>query len=265
MKKIIISLAIIAAVGAIVAGVTTAYFSDTETSSGNTFTAGSIDLKIDNKSYLNGEPNSSTTWTLRDVKDELFFNFGDLKPGDEGEDTISLHVFSNDAWACFNISITGTPENDCVEPEIESGDQTCDEEEGELQTQLEFVFWADDGDNVLETDENVFLGPLPLSELDGQFITLADATGNVLEESGPLIGSKDYFIGKAWCFGTLTPAPLAQDGSGLSGPDVRGSGVKCDGASGTNLSQTDGVVGNVSFYAVQSRNNPDFKCSDLML
>ncbi|PIW76653.1 MAG: hypothetical protein CO001_00190, partial [Candidatus Portnoybacteria bacterium CG_4_8_14_3_um_filter_40_10] len=42
MKKIIISLSIIAAVAAIAIGATTAYFSDTETSTGNTFTAGSI-------------------------------------------------------------------------------------------------------------------------------------------------------------------------------------------------------------------------------
>ena len=55
MKKILTSLAVIAVVGAIVAGATSAFFSDTETSAGNTFTAGSIDLKIDHvyQSYNN--------------------------------------------------------------------------------------------------------------------------------------------------------------------------------------------------------------------
>jgi len=47
MKKIILSLAIVAAAGAIVIGATTAYFSDTETSSGNTISAGTIDIKVD--------------------------------------------------------------------------------------------------------------------------------------------------------------------------------------------------------------------------
>ena len=42
MKKILISLAVIGAVGAIAAGATGAFFSDTETSTGNTFTAGAI-------------------------------------------------------------------------------------------------------------------------------------------------------------------------------------------------------------------------------
>lgn len=56
MKRILISLAIIAAVGAIVIKGTTAFFSDTETSAGNIFTAGSIDLKIDHlKASYNGQ------------------------------------------------------------------------------------------------------------------------------------------------------------------------------------------------------------------
>ncbi len=46
MSKITLSLVMIAAVGAIVIGATGAYFSDTEVSSGNTFTAGTLDLNI---------------------------------------------------------------------------------------------------------------------------------------------------------------------------------------------------------------------------
>ena len=58
MKKIIMSLAMIAAVGAIVVGATGAFFSDTETSTNNTFTAGTIDISVDgqnpwNKSWEN--------------------------------------------------------------------------------------------------------------------------------------------------------------------------------------------------------------------
>jgi predicted ribosomally synthesized peptide with SipW-like signal peptide len=46
MKKVLISLSIIGAVAAIAIGATVAYFSDIETSSGNTFTAGTLDLKV---------------------------------------------------------------------------------------------------------------------------------------------------------------------------------------------------------------------------
>ncbi len=46
-KKILISLSTIAAVAAVAVGGTRALFSDTETSNGNIFTAGAIDLKVD--------------------------------------------------------------------------------------------------------------------------------------------------------------------------------------------------------------------------
>lgn len=47
MKKILTSLVMIAAVGALVAGATGAFFSDTETSTGNTYAAGTIDISVD--------------------------------------------------------------------------------------------------------------------------------------------------------------------------------------------------------------------------
>jgi predicted ribosomally synthesized peptide with SipW-like signal peptide len=105
MKKILISASIVVAVAAVVVGATTAFFSDTETSTGNTFTAGAIDLTVDNQSYVTGPDghliaSPNTSWTLSDITGQLFFNFSDLKPGDIGEDTISLHVDSNDAYLC---------------------------------------------------------------------------------------------------------------------------------------------------------------------
>ncbi len=55
-KKLIISLSIIGAVAAIATGVTIALFSDTETSAGNIFVAGTMDLKVDHKySMYNGD------------------------------------------------------------------------------------------------------------------------------------------------------------------------------------------------------------------
>jgi len=62
MKKIIMSLAMIAAVGALVVGATGAFFSDTETSEGNTFTAGTIDIAID------GQNPWSEVFTMDDFK-----------------------------------------------------------------------------------------------------------------------------------------------------------------------------------------------------
>ena len=59
MKKIYLSLVVVVAATAVVVGATTAFFSDTETSTGNVFTAGSIDLKVDSDchyyNYIGGD------------------------------------------------------------------------------------------------------------------------------------------------------------------------------------------------------------------
>ncbi len=67
MKKIIFSLGIIGIVSAIVIGGTIAYFSDTETSSGNTFITGTLDLKVDD----NDDPNV------------VHVTLSNMKPGDD--------------------------------------------------------------------------------------------------------------------------------------------------------------------------------------
>ncbi|MCX6761201.1 MAG: TasA family protein [Candidatus Nealsonbacteria bacterium] len=56
-KKLITSLSIIGVIAAVVIGGTIAYYNDTETSAGNIFTAGTIDLKVDNvyATYNGGE------------------------------------------------------------------------------------------------------------------------------------------------------------------------------------------------------------------
>ena len=276
MKKILLSVSVLAFVGAVVAGATGAFFSDTETSTGNTFTAGAIDLKIDNTSYVTstttGELIASpwTSWTLRDLTIEKFFDFIDVKPGDMGEDTISIHVNSNDAWLCASANITSDIDNGFTEPEDEvfglNNDGNDGTSDGDLDNGLNFAFWKDDGDNVLETDEvnNIFINGT-LSDMGQQGgITLADSQGGILGAGNPIPGNSAFYIGKAWCYGTLTQNALPQDQLTTDGPlypDREGTGVSCDGSNVGNIGQTDMVVGDISFYAVQSRNNAGFLCS----
>lgn len=264
-KKILFSLVAIAAAAAVIIGGTTAFFSDTETSTGNTFTAGAIDLTIDNESYVTNKAgvlvyNEGTSWGLSDLTNQLFFNFLDLKPGDRGEDTISLHVNNNDAWACMNINLTATLENGQTEPEAKQ-DPTAGANEGELQNELYFAFWADDGDNVYEEGEVIFKEGLASEIFDGQSWTLSDSQENVWLEDGtaPLTGEETYFIAKYWCYGELTPTPVP---AGDKNP-LEDTGFTCNGQPVTNVSQTDGIEADVSFYAVQSRNNSGFTCDSL--
>jgi len=264
MKKILLSVSVIAVVAAVVLGVTTAFFSDTETSTGNTFTAGSIDLKIDNSSYYNGVFQQDMSWASDNLTGHLFFNYRDLKPGDWGEDTISFNVIDNPSWLCATITLTGNNENTITEPEAQLQDTAA---KGELADELYFIWWADDGDNVLEVDEYVVGNPVKLGDAwlnQSHTVALADSQNNVWHSgannggSHPIEGKTTYYIGKAWCYGALALAPVTQ---GTNNNPTKNSGILCNGAPVTNISQSDSATLDVSFYAVQSRHNEDFVCT----
>ncbi len=78
MKRILISLMTIAVVGALIGGGIYAYFSDTETSTGNTFAAGTLDLNLDGGN-------------INVVK----FTVNDVKPGDSGGGTWTVANVGN--------------------------------------------------------------------------------------------------------------------------------------------------------------------------
>jgi len=102
MKKILLSLSIITAVAAIVIGGTFAYFSDVETSNGNVFTAGTLDLKT------NDADGVTATWVL-----------ADMAPG--GASVTGSMVLKNTGTVAgdhVEISVVNTPiENAINEPE----------------------------------------------------------------------------------------------------------------------------------------------------
>ena len=261
MKKILLSIGTLAIVGVVVAGATGAIFSDTEVSTGNTFTAGAIDLTIDNESYYNGVFSTSTSWLQRDLDGELFFDFRDLKPGDYGEDTISLHVNDNDSWLCADVKLTSNQDNGSTEPEL-NDENPYTGSRGELADNVNFIWWADDGDNVYETGEVLLpagsLGNLAVGQT--ATVALADLNGNIWDESGPLLGGSAKYIGKAWCFGNLTETPVTQDGHGDQLDPTVNPGFTCDGSQENNETQTDSLTADISFRAVQSRHNESFVC-----
>jgi hypothetical protein len=280
MKKILLSIGSILFAGSLLAGGTGAFLSDLQTSTGNTFASGAISLRFDNESYFTDSLghlalSTTTTWGLTDpvtLAGHKFFNFGDIKPGDIGEDTISVHVNDNNAWACASIKLTGS-----------TGTTTP---KYKLQNALHFAFWADDGDNVYEKGEKIFLEGSSADIFNGSTTTLADSSSNIWDDKSggwscdsqgnwsddewnstqndPLYAGKTYYIGKVWCFGTLTPAPLPQDGkgkTGSNGPLKRGTGFLCNGAPLGNEYQNEGMTLSVTFSAVQARDNGSFVCA----
>src|SRR3989344_6901409 len=280
MKKIVLSLSMIGAVAVLAIGATGAFFSDSETSTGNTFAAGAIDLGVDNTSYYNGQFNSGTSWQLSydmdnctvpnlETPDEtdtlpcLFFNFKDLKPGDWGEDTISLHVNNNDSWLCADVTLTKDDDVSSTEPELdepgEVAEDPLDNFDGELADNIKWYWWADDGDNVYEDDERL-LGDSSMT-FPGQPgtypVTLADSQYNIWGATGPVKGGDTRFIGKAWCFGDSqfnSYPSLDQDAQDVNTSPIERP-VTCDGSQKSNITQTDNMMADITFRAVQSRNN----------
>jgi len=246
-KKILISLAMIAAVAAVVVGATTAYFSDVETSTGNTFTAGTIDLTVDSNCTYNGAQSGECgVWSLRDLNPtaDKFFNFTDVKPGDYGENTVSLHVENNEAYACLNVSPLVNNDNTCTEPEkIAEGGQTCgtDPGAGELAQNLQFFAWNDlNGNNIWETGESPLFSNIygPASDvLSGRTYPL-----------GILPGGQTKYIGIYWCAGNITVGTYT---------------LSCDGSAMGNNVQSDSMSADISFDVAQVRNNPNFVCPGL--
>ena len=152
-----------------------------------------------------------------------------------------LHVDNNEAFICADIKLTSNAENDQTEPEA-LVDSTL--EIGELASLVNFVWWADDGDNVFESDEKVISrGPIGALGVGGSTtITLADSQTNIWNAGnvgGPIAGNETKYIGKAWCFGNIGTAPVTLLG---------------------NESQTDSLTADVIFSAVQARHNDGFLC-----
>ncbi len=292
MKSIVTSLGVVVFVAAIVAGGTGAFFSDTETSTDNIFTAGALDLKVDSVAHINGlvcfdgvwhpeelvvwdSATSSNrladgvdagdvassvaaynvanpanvpqageacagTWDLTDLDNQefsyTFFDYGDLKPGDSGENTISLHVYNNDAYMCATVDNVADLDNTQTEPEadVDANGTTT----GELDSELNFFIWEDDGDNILEAEENILVDGANGEGIEGVYDLYTSLTG-------PLTGSSTAYLGVYWCYGDVT---------------LVGTTLSCSGESVTNVSQTDSLKADITFYIEQARHNEEFTC-----
>jgi hypothetical protein len=247
MKKILLSVLTIGVVATVAVVASQAFFSDTEKSVVNTFTAGAIDLQIDYDGYYNKAVDNEPQihWDLKDLVGEKFFNFEDLKPGDYGEGTISMHVINNDAWACMAFTNLHNDDNGITTPES-LVDSTEGADNGELAQRLFFTAWADDGDNIWEEGEPLLFSNEqgPASDvLGGRVYSLADSTtGN-----GPILANDTKYIGLSWCFGAMQV-------------DVATHTIACDGSGEGNETQTDSLTADVEFSVVQSRNNPTYVC-----
>jgi predicted ribosomally synthesized peptide with SipW-like signal peptide len=127
MIKILKSLMVIVAVAAVATGATGAYFSDTETVAGNSFTSGSIDLQLGA-----GNP--------------IPFNVTDVLPGATGAGKVTLTNAAGSVPADLDIDLADViqSENGIIAPESAAGDY---ENGGDLWISYEMAGYVDVNQN----------------------------------------------------------------------------------------------------------------------
>ena len=140
-KRATIAGIVLAMAAVLSSGAIYAYFSDTETSSGNTFTAGTLDLKV------NGVDNPVSSFTV-----------GNVYPGASGSVSVTL-TNSGTIAGTLTMAIVSVVNLPGVTTEPEAALGTPDN--GELGANMQITIWVDsDGDGTLDASESTLYSGL---------------------------------------------------------------------------------------------------------
>ncbi len=177
-----------------------------------------------------------TLWDLKDLgAGDYYWHYGDVKPGDYGINIISLHAYSNNAYACLITNNIDDQENVIVDPEAEAGDVTTPQ--GELSSYIRIFAWEDTNQN------NSYDGEPILVPVNSPLTT-------AMNPAIALTASNTKYIGLAWCAGTQS---------------LNVNQIVCDGSTMGNKAQTDSFLASLTAYAEQQRNNENFSCANVQL
>jgi len=124
MRRILLSLIILLVACSVIGGAVYAVFNDTETSSNNQFSAGTLDLEVDDEN-----PWASTP-----------INVTSMKPGDSGSVSIKLYNSGTLPGSSLTIDLQGLNDDAGTTPEPEP---TPDN--GELSANIDIVIFEDNG------------------------------------------------------------------------------------------------------------------------
>ena len=144
MRRILLSIIIIGVVAGMMGAGTFSYFSDVETSKGNTFSAGVLDLNVDGKN-----------------KNVVKFTVSNMRPGNQPKGMWNLsNVGTIDGYLDLeNITVTSY-ENGRLDPEKAAGDTTGGNPgkgKGELQDVVNLSLFVDrDCNGWISTGDYVF-------------------------------------------------------------------------------------------------------------
>ncbi|ELZ45158.1 hypothetical protein C465_14581 [Halorubrum distributum JCM 9100] len=228
---------------------TTAYFNDTETFEDNTLTAGSLDLFVhvdyseDQGSYAqySTEPGTFMDGNVMGGGDgePLSIQVSDLKPGDSGEGEFCFSIVDNPAYMWMCGELTANDENGMTEPEMDDDETPGGDLADAMQVTVSYC--TDDGDGGNDIGDEIVSGSLrdvmlalragvPLSSDGDANAPLADRpTFDGVTE--PFTDGEPNVDEQCVCFEWFVPTSVE------------------------NEIQTDSVMFDFEFYAVQARHN----------
>ncbi|OTF01502.1 MULTISPECIES: SipW-dependent-type signal peptide-containing protein [Halorubrum] len=238
---------------------TTAYFNDTETFANNELTAGSLDLFVHvdysedqgNYAQYSTEPGTYVDGNVVGIEgqgstgDPLSIRVSDLKPGDSGEGEFCFSIVDNPAYMWMCGELTANAENGQSEPEMDDDDTGGDPGDGmgELADAMQVTvsYCTDDGDGGNDIGDEIVSGSL-------RDVMLALRAGVPLSSDGDAnapLADRPTFAGVTEAF---------TDGE----PNVDEQCVCFTWEVPTSVEneiQTDSVMFDFEFYAVQARHN----------
>lgn len=212
MKKLIGLGIAVAVIIALVTTGTFALFSDTETSEVNQFTAGIIDLEVD----CDGD----TIFAATDDPLPKIFEYlpaSDIKPGDSGEVTLSLHLKDDSNDADLWMQLTSLVDDGGLNPESEdAGDDV-------ISDAIEVLIWldegttagwqgtgtdTDEGDNEYDTGEEILFGTVAAG--GGTLYSLSTTNSGKLTVMDDAVACTTYYVGWSW----ILPSTVGNEAQG---------------------------------------------------
>ncbi|MFC5366805.1 SipW-dependent-type signal peptide-containing protein [Salinirubrum litoreum] len=226
-----------------------------------------IRQEIGDGQFVDGTPEMDDSFYTGyvDGDEGVMFSLNDVKPKDEGEATISLHLCDNPGFIGVSAFVDSASENGLVEPETSAGDDMGDGL-GELANFIYVRVWRDaDCSNTINGDES----PLYQGSLAGFVAAIDEASSEQTPVEGlQLMGSRMngcfepgvhcvafdwYFI----CEPEDFDLPSDAVAEGTIGDELDAAGIERD----VNVAQTDTLSFGLAFNAVQCRHNmvPNFR------
>lgn len=256
-RKILAGIGTIGAAGVGAGMGTSALFSDEESFTDNSFTAGTLDLTISVKTAWHGADEGLNVSEASDYEDAdalSSITATDVKPGDWG---VVQFCFNNDdnpayLWGCGDL--TSSSENGFTEPEPEDQNN-----EGELEEEAQAVLFYCERDDENNTTNPLLEDPQGVHPGDQGYDIVSRIDSGNISGIGPVITSGSM----ASVLGALDNGiPLDNDpNSGGRQPFPAGNGDQCicllayvPRAVGNNI-QSDSMSFDVGFHSVQARHN----------